>query len=81
MGSNYSVVNLKRGRERGERGREARREREGESDSGGYLLSSTGNSYGSKYALGIFYGSKYSPPSICYHISECLLAVANTYCE
>ena len=48
-----------------ERGRE--RERERESDSGGYLLPSTGISYGSKYPLGIFYRSKYPPLSICYH--------------
>ena len=38
---------------------EGERERERESDSGGYLLPSTGISYGSKYALGIFYRSKY----------------------
>ena len=43
------------------------RERERESDPGGYLLPSTGISYGSKYALGIFYRSKYPPLSICYH--------------
>ena len=51
----------------GEREREREGVREGESDSGGYLLSSTGISYGSKYALGIFYRSKYPPLSICYH--------------
>ena len=42
-------------------------ERERKSDSGGYLLPSTGIFYGSKYALGIFYRSKYPPLSICYH--------------
>ena len=37
------------------------------SDSAGYLLPSTGISYSSKYAAGIFYRSNYPPMGICYH--------------